>query len=210
MLIQTVGFGKSAEVASTLVSDTFTDTNGTSLTAHTPDVDTVGGGWSLATATGSGSGTFTIENNKLEATRTSSTYFPIGTIDVGQADVTIDVNLTFETDDFGFDGIVFRYQDQSNFWFATREATSGDFRILEKNAGVNTERASIAAGISAGTNHDMQVVLSGTSITATIDGGNEITFSSSFLETETTHGLIGVDRADPSVGTKFDNFQIAA
>jgi hypothetical protein len=90
----TLGFGahpRGGGGSSTLLYDTFTDSD-QPLTTHTPDIDTVGGGWTAPTADFS-----SIVSNEAKVTATDC----INMVDVGATDVTIEVD--------GFIGAVGRY-----------------------------------------------------------------------------------------------------
>jgi hypothetical protein len=189
------------EAESQLVTDTFTDSNGTGLSSHTPDVDSVGGGWIEDFGSGAD---IQILSNKAEQTDNVPTY-PGGVafIDVGVADCSLSgvwrSNPTFGTNG----GMVVRATDKDNGWYI-RLQNAGVFEILERIAGSDTQRASVSPTVNLNTDYTITVQLSGTTITAQLDGGNEISYSSaSFNQTETKHG-IHLRRG----GDKFDNLSI--
>lgn len=83
------GIGSATATVTTpayILEDTFTDTNGTLLTSHTPDIDIVGGGWA-------GSNHFDIQSNKATiaagAVGNQFVGVDIGTA-VGEYTVTVD------------------------------------------------------------------------------------------------------------------------
>jgi hypothetical protein len=70
-----------------LVYDTFTDTAGTVLNLHTPDVDVVGGGWNRDLNT-----MIINASNQVEEDINSSVS--ISTIDAGESDVVSQILIT--------------------------------------------------------------------------------------------------------------------
>lgn len=96
-----------ASVGATLISDTFTDTNGTNITAHTPNV---GGSWAVS------GGTWQITSNALVVNSGASPN--LAYIDAGEADVQVTVTLTmpgsFSTGQIR-NGFVLRRADANNF-----------------------------------------------------------------------------------------------
>src|SRR5947209_20135595 len=98
------GIVASGAGASTLVNDTFTDSNGTNLTAHTPDTRPGSNAWVAV------SGTQTVQSNQANASVAG--YY---TIDAGQADVTITYLVTPTAAGNGW-GITARRSDANNGW----------------------------------------------------------------------------------------------
>lgn len=122
-----------------LVVDNFTDTNGTLLTAHTPDTDNVGNGW---TNTGNG---FTIQGNQMQATASNDQCW----IDTGNAEQMVQ----WEHNPGGADNrhSALLNSDGSDtltcYYFNVRTdeiagATSGTLWIYRYDAGVATTFAS--------------------------------------------------------------------
>lgn len=164
----------------TLISDAFTDTDGTNLSAHSiSPTNTPATSWSIL------SGAFDINSNRARQTGTGTI---VAVVDAGQADVTISCVLRMlSTSDSP--AIAFRCSDASNFWIATLVG-GATFDLYEYNAATLTQRATTPFVHTINTNYTLQVVLSGTSITATVDGGNQITYgSATFNQTATKHGL---------------------
>jgi hypothetical protein len=92
--------------------DRFTDTNGTLLTAHTPDYQAVAESWN----NGFG-GVATITSNEAVhgGTARSASY-----IETNQHDLTrLEVEVSFK-DTAPFAGFIFRYQDANNYFIAWR------------------------------------------------------------------------------------------
>lgn len=125
------------------------------------------------------------------------------TIETGVADCTI----TCEADNnagaatLGIEtGIIVRWSDTSNYWRIGINANDDLGKIIERNAAVNTLRASGSVTITPGTLYTVQVVLSGSNITLFVDGVQICTYASATLnQTATIHGIAAratTDRVD--------------
>jgi pectate lyase len=187
--LATLGVGGGATL---LIQDTFTAVNGTTLPGHAPDVNTPGNAWVVQSGAGN------IQNNKAQC----STGVWVATIDSGQANVTVtaDIVLSVAGSD---DGPVVRFQDANNYWFADASG-SNNFILYEKTGGSFVQRASTTVTVSTGTTYTVQVQASGTTITATINGGNPISYGSATdFQTATKHGI----KLDNATDTA-DNFKV--
>ena len=176
----------------TLLSDTFTDTNGVSLDAHMMDV---GAGWTLVAAA-----VVEVQSNRAEVQNSNE---GIAHADAGQADVTMTATINLGTS--GTTGLSARLLNQQNYWLIGI-STSNAFSIFERSGGTYTSRASSAPSISAGVDYAMSAVTLGSTISATLDGGNDINYASaSFLQAETDFGL-----SLRSINDKADTFLVTA
>ena len=92
------------------VEDTFDDIDGTILPAHTPDVDALAGGWTdvVAGADIVGIGNYLTDNSAARQ----------AVIDVGQSDVDIRARMRIAGGGSSETGLIFRYQDASNYMWA--------------------------------------------------------------------------------------------
>jgi hypothetical protein len=137
--------------------DRFTDTNGTLLTAHTPDYQAVAESWN----NGFG-GAATIQSNEAVhgGTAISGSY-----IETNQHDLTrIEVEVSFK-DTTAISGIIFRYQDANNYLVAER----GNTRV-EINKVVNGVKSGIKfQNSNARVSNDYRLVL-------LLDDNNNISF----------------------------------
>jgi hypothetical protein len=185
--------GGAAAGPTTLISDTFTDTNGTALASHTiAPTNTPATSWTV------GEGTGTTEGNRARIAGAVCS----ANCDAGIADGTI--QATVRRSGTSDNAVMFRYQDATNYWIADLQA-AGAFKIFERNAGSFTERATAVATFSADTDYVVTVILNGTSIIARVDGANELTHTSTFLQSATKHGIWG---ARSSGNVEFDNFSV--
>lgn len=185
----------------TVFSDTFTGTNGTLLTAHTPDVDTVGTGWEFL------SRSYELENNRANGNLT----FARAVADTAEADVeiTVDVRLNGATSSHN-NAILARVVNDASRWSL---GLSGDgvIEIAERTGGTFTVRAqtSLAGGaITPGQSYPLKATLSGDDLTLEfVDTGETVSFNSSSHNTATKHGLSSYITTGDST---FDNFEVKA
>lgn len=174
----------------TLVSDTFTDANGALLEDHTPDTNMTGGSF-WKTAFGSGS----IQSNKFQTTSDATEIIDIK-LNTG---FTIQGDFTHVASNAGEMNIYFRTSTVFQTWYVGCNGTT--FYIVERPGGT---RASVAQTFPQGTTHTIRAVVSGTTITATFDGGNTITYGSMTSMSSNTSVGFEVQNATDTV----DNFVV--
>lgn len=183
------------------VYDTFTDANGTSLDAHTPDIDAVGGGWIEDIAD------WDIQGNETRATAVAHGTAHIVTT-MANGYVEAEVNL------FGahHGGIICRKSVDggvgANEWELRINAQAGDdWLITEVNNGARVNRAmgdcdAHVAGVPVRiTGH-----LNGTTINMWTHGVYRGQFVSVFNQAAVWHGLYN----HLSVNTQYDNFYVTS
>ncbi len=178
----------------TLLSDTFTGTDGTLLTAHTMDV---GAGWTNQTIT-----TYKIASNK--ATFNSGGGGQGETVaDAGAADVTITCDHVVGSG--GDAGVVFNDQDTNNYWLLAANTTW----ILYKQ--ISGSFTSVATGgtITAGVSYAVSITTAGDTVTVLIDGSapfSAYTAASRPLKTATKVGI----RNFAATTNTWDNFLVTS
>lgn len=173
---------------SSLLLDTFTGTLGTSLDAHAPDRDPVGGGWTITEGTADLDGAGSVALG-LTTTR--------AIIDVG-ASLTgnIALQLTGDTQN-GEVGMIFRYLDGNNFWHVKLSPGNG-LELFSMNGGLEVLQDDDASGggYALGETFELTVVTRGSSITVTETlKGNAVAATSTFGEAETVCGIMGTGKA---------------
>ncbi len=184
------------------VADSFTDVPGTLLTAHAPDYDSQGGGWSVS------GGAWTIRaDNRLEQTTISSTER--AWIDVAVTGVRVAVNFIWEE---GSAGVVFRHLDSNNFW---RCYSNGTDLLMQKTVSGSTSLiGSIVKSVTPSTEHNITVVVdSSNNVSCWLDGtpgtdDPDITTVDSDLSSEDDAGLYSVRTAATDPITSYDNFTV--
>lgn len=166
-----------------LFSDTFTDTNGTLLTAHTPDVDVVGLGWEVFT------GVYDIQTNQAHSTGSS-----IAAADTNESDVIVEVTVTTNSSQ----GPAARASDASNFWIGWMN----DGKLYEVTGGSIFARADLGAPSALPNTASLECA--GSSITFSAETGLSVTYAGATTnQTVTKHGI----RAD-NTGRYCDNFSV--
>ncbi len=189
----------------TLVLDHFTDADSTSLDAHTPDTRPGSNAWVEAL------GNWQITGNK--AVLAALQGWAQAHINSGQANCTVSVNAKSTTAAAGMGkdvGLLVRWASNGTYndWWSIGVSAADDrFRIIEVNDGVSqTERAGAAVMIDTATVYAISATLSGSTITATVDGGNQISYASASMnQTSTIHGIIARETTDT-----LDDFLAAA
>lgn len=178
----------------TLILDQFTDTDATALESHTiAPTNTPAASWA------SDSGAMDINGNKARGTVLAGGLISY-VCNSGVSDGVVSADVTPVAS--GVTGLVLRRNSNVNDWTLIIDVDADLFRLYEHTTGF-TLRASTAATIVVGNTYALSATLSGTSIVATVDGANQISFSSSTYQTDTRHGL-----RDDHTGGKFDNFKV--
>ena len=179
----------------TRVSDSFTDTDSTSLDAHTPDI---GGSWVEE------NGQWDIQSNRANTTGSAPGGNNwLASIDSGISDGVVSCVINLGANDEG--GVLVRFTDTNHFWLIVIHESNNDFRLMENNAGWTERDKVVLSNIAAGTDYTIEITLNGATISATLDGGNQISYSlATFNQTATKHGLYGNPAA-----IKYDDFSVS-
>ena len=196
----------------TLVQDSYTDTNGTALSSHTPDV---GVAWSVIDR--SSNGTLSIQSNQINlASGAGGSGTFITHQDTGETDPTMQIDGGGRTRDGsnnnGFMGLAFGVTDTDNLWIYsgwTATTTSITWAIYDITTGSFTLRASeVESGLSSGTFYARQLkaIVSGSTVTATRDGANEISYNSYTATSVTEHGTHSFISASVSFTMSGDDY----
>lgn len=176
-----------------LVFDSFTDANGTAITAHTPNISPA--------AWGNTAGAFNIQSNQANVASLAG-GLALASIDTGVADCTIEAACVIKSG--GQSSIAFRVQDSTNFWSANLkdDATTG-LRLLLFTGGAPVLNESVNMTITAGQTYALKVVLLGSQIDIYVDGALVKQKTNATGATRTKHGIYA-----QATATRFDNFQI--
>ncbi len=168
-----------------LLYDTFTESDGTYIdnANHTPDIDVTGGGWVPDRV---GQTVHRVYSNRARQYGSyaskhdcdQSDVLVEGVVRTGEDGVTLGLCLRMDTSTYN----QFFYAGPSN-WF-------DEFRISEKSGG-SYVRASTSVTIANDTNYTVWYEATGTSHTARLDGGNELTYTSSAKQSNTGVGIYG-------------------
>jgi hypothetical protein len=175
-----------------LVEDAFS--NPSTLSAHIPDLNITGSQWVENGLTWS-------VNNSVNV---NSTGNGVATIDCGSPDGLIKVNVKVVSLVDLAGGIVFRYQDNNNYWMVALVSQYNKFRIIQRVNGQDYTRIESSFSMISGATYTIDVLLKGNQIKATIDGSNDLNYNSQTGNTNTKHGL----GARVTSRYYFDNFSI--
>jgi len=176
-----LGVGRGAAGPITLISDALTDTDGVAIASHViGPINNPGVSWA------NGAGTYFISSNRAKlAASVPGGHFVCG--NCGYANVTVSADVTTTAmgpggyNNFGNGpGVVLRWVDAVRHWRIELNYFYSTIKILEFiNTGSYVERASAPTiTIVPGTFYRVSATASGTSITATVNGGNIVSYAS--------------------------------
>lgn len=195
-----------------LVSDHFTDSNGTALQSHTPDT----GSAAIIVA-----GAYDIQSNRANDTEDGAS----GTLSCAIYDSGVgDFTLTFtgnsgNTKTNGLIGPYFRSSDTSgsgtlNGWGALfyNDGATTACDLYKFIAGVVTGPVNTTTfSLTANTDYTFQIVCSGSSITVKVNGTTRLTATDSFGATNTKHGFLSTSGGSAGArGYRFDDLTITS
>jgi hypothetical protein len=168
----TITTSSGATTTSIILDDEFTGTG--SLASRLPDTTNNAQKWSVE------SGTVSVANGLASANISIR-----ATIQTGAADCTIDCPITLTT---AGTGLILRSSDSANY--LRLSLTSTAVQLLRTAAGSTTTLASASRNLPLGQVYTLRVTLSGATITVAINGATAATFTTSFNQTATRHGLL--------------------
>lgn len=186
------------------VHDTFTDTDGTPLDGHDPDTAPVASSWFV---------TGPVIEIRSGRARVLDLVNGTGraTIDAEVSDALVTCTLyTGAADVVGQVGLIFRFVDANNYWRVTLDTVSGDVRLVEVTAGVETIRESddaIPLGVAA---YEVSLLLDGDNIRFAVAGRTALVYESSQHATATEFGLYHDMQASgaPSAMPEWDGLKV--
>lgn len=183
----------------TALSDTFTGTNGTNLTAHTMDV---GPGWTNV------QGTFQIQSNTCQSI--SATDGDSYVSDSGQADFTVSFDGTCfytNTGNICTTDLLARWQDANNFWILQDFAANNSYFLYARIGGSYSLRANNThASSPSGVTHNVALTFNGSAIEAFFNGVSCLTYTDSLYATQTKVGMRTSVNGSPPGASVFDKF----
>jgi hypothetical protein len=199
----TGAFPSIAVAGSTLISDTFTDTNGVNLTAH--DTDVGSGSWAVT------NGTWDIQSNQANSTPIASPENNFAYVDAGQADVEVSVDITMPAaGDEGSAGIIVRRADANNMVYARTLWQGGSNEIeiwkIEGGATEILKKCYMGSTYALSTTYNMVLSVEGDVLNVSLDG--EV-YATVYLPSSLSSGTgVGLYEWYSSDGVTFDNFVV--
>ena len=180
--------GRKTWVRAAYPYDGFSDTGGTPLSAHTPDLDS-GFAWTQQL------GGFQIAaGGGVETDSTQGNGDCVATVDFLDANVSLGCDFTRGTDSVDDGGLAFRLSTTSNYLYA--RVTGSAIEVRKVDAGADSLVASAAYTWPSASKRFLQIVLHGTSIRVFVDSTEVVDTTSSFNTAATMHGLFCDDQAD--------------
>lgn len=192
-LFTTVLGGVSDPYPGVTVYDPFPDVNGTLATAHTPAKAPVGASWMFD------AGTMDIQSNRL-SWKTNTGGLSICTINSGLSNCTVSAILQRNAAGANT-SIAARVVDKDNLFVIL--ISNNLFAIIRRLSGGASVLTSLTPTVGLNIDYVVQVVLSGNSIVATLNGANQLSVTDANFNTATKHGLYA------EAAGVFDNFQVA-
>jgi hypothetical protein len=191
--------GGLAAVDPLLILDSFTANNGTDINGRTPSPTNVpGNNWAI------GRGTLDIQSNQANVAAAGAiTPRSTAYVDAETANAVVQVVVTPVAGSFS--GICGRVTDVANMWAVVVDVNNDTFTIVEWASSNDTIRATANVTITAATPYTIRVTFNGTSITATLNGGNSINFTSSLYQANT---LFGILERSVATGVRWDDFRV--
>lgn len=179
-----------------LWQDTFTDSNGTLLTAHTPEVDTVGNGYTAPFGS-----SVEIWNNTAGAN--AGAVLDITLADLGQRASQYQFDAILGSNAAAVIILYFRTDaTRTNRWRLDFKTTA--FTLFEDN----TQRDTVGHSLSSGTTVSVIVTDDGNNITVDVNSGTyTLSYTSTTHATETYWGIDHRSQADAVWA--FDNMDIS-
>jgi hypothetical protein len=179
-----IGAGGTGGV-STLISDTFTDTNGTAIASHTPDVQAVSGSYRTIVTYNIDSNIQIISNTARGTTNNLTTSSAV--IETGQSDVIVsaDVNRNGTGLNYGGTGLSFRCSGSTGYKVDLLRVSTPRVR-LDRFDGVILAQPNFSWDNN--TTYNLKVIASGSSIKVYVDDVLYIDVTDSTY-TGTEHGI---------------------
>ncbi|MCH8230568.1 MAG: hypothetical protein IIA53_09595, partial [Chloroflexi bacterium] len=168
--------------SSTIVEDSFFDSPGTPLGAHSPVTDDIGTGWQ--TTFGSNFAIDSTGSAASDPTGLNTPYFSIIDGRLETIDLTVEFTRSGQSSEVG---LVFRWIDPSNHFRVEFDGKKG--RIVKVIAGVETELGSKKAKWKAGKSKTIRVIDNAGTIQLRLDRKKVSTVSDSDLLGETRIGM---------------------
>ena len=194
----TPGGGTSISVILPIVSvhDSFTASNGTTLSGRTPNASPGSATWGIPSPL---AGTWTINSNTASETVGADLNRRV-VVDGGASDVEVTADVTWNS---RIVGLVIRQADESNWVMGWWDGSGNLFigQLASSSFGVTKQTSGFSWG-SPGDTHKMTLTANGDNVTLLIEGVGTINGT---LAVSTTNTGVGMFNRDSSTNT-FDNF----
>lgn len=187
--------------------DTFTDSDTTALTAHTPDIDPTGDGWIV------GEGTFEIISNKAVSSVLGPLSITSACIETGFTDQLVEgTGVAGVTTLFEVPGLIGRAIDENNTWIGLVVPSADEIRLFERISGTFTQRVSAGSvniDILAGVAYKMTLwMIDDFILFFETTHGFAVSFTSITLRGATLAGIFTQDTGTVTTETTIDDFSV--
>jgi hypothetical protein len=178
----------SAPGQSVIVWDTFTDTNGKLLSAHTPDRSPAA--WQTV------SGNLTINGNRC----TGATGLSV--IHIGRADFALTASVRGVS---GSASLIARYGDSLNYWKLIAKFSVNAIELWEQTASIWTLRGSASVSINDGADHILRATFNGQAIRFWVDAVAPLAYSSTSHQSNVRVGV-----SSDAAANAIDHFKVSS
>lgn len=194
------------------IFDSFTDTNGTALASHTPDLDTPGSAWKDQSSAGL-SAVINNPGNSVEFNYGGNPGGFLVEIDSGAKDATVQLTMYFPsasgntTSDMD---VVFRYQDSGNYIIVVLGPGAGGLKIYQQVSGSFTQLAATAFTVTLDVNWTLVATIIGNKVTGTVlQNGKTVSYTGVTVNpTGTKHGIRYASTSTADIGYAISPFLI--
>jgi hypothetical protein len=165
-----------------LLRDSFTDTDGTLLTAHTPES---GGTWVMQV------GVFSISSNRAYVSTVGS-FGSAAYVDLGVANYSVQANCrAASSGSTGAVAVRLEAVSGTQRIFAQVEVSNQKFRLYRFNGSSHTQLGSVDGTFLQNTDYLIRIVCNGSSIVATCNGGSTISVTETQQQSSSRVGIRG-------------------
>ena len=185
--------------ADAFIYDSFTVSNGTTLSGRKPELSPAGTSWLVA-----GSPTPSVQS--YQASITSGSGWVLATVNSGLANAVVGADV-IPGNATGWGGVALRLTDANNFLFVAYRGSSNELVLSQVQNGAMTDLATGPALASVGERHRIDVRLEVNRIEAYWDGYFRFAYTTSFQQNVTRHGLVWSPSLDAN--TKLDSFEVS-
>lgn len=165
------------------ISDTFTDTNGTAIASHTPNV---GGAWNV-------SGAITITSNQLICGQFGSGHPYNSTTSMASADYEVLADVVWAGAADGnadMAGVIGRFNTAaSDYYFAYYNTTGAAWHLSKAISGSESSLGTSAMAYVQGQTHTLTLRMQGTTITMLVDGVSLVSVTDTALTLTQNAGI---------------------
>jgi hypothetical protein len=187
-------------IGDTLVWDTFSGPDGTSLASHAPDANAIGSGWVLA-----GGAAALSANTARAVAQSNASAVAYATVGSGATDVRLAANWIAQGAT-PWSGFVLRWSDADNFLFGGYNALTSELAVYRVRGGSWTRLVGAPVAVSAGSTHQLEMAAVGPSLKLYWDGTLMLDTSDGYNIGVLRHGIAWAPGVDAL--SAYDTFRL--